>query len=394
MSDSHAGLKAGAFTIQAQERIVFGKPAGEAVAEEVARLGAKRVFVTSTRSLSQLPDGPLQRVVKALGERHVGTYAQIRAHSPREDVIAGAKQARAARADLLVAVGGGSVIDATKAMQLCFWEGIEAPEAFDPYLPTGAKAAGLKPPADGIRLISVSTTLSASEFTPVAGVTDTRTNSKQLFIYRPFAPLVVVLDPAATLNTPDWLLYCTGVRAVDHAVEGYCNPAAHPATEALSLQGLALLAKALPAIKADPKSLQPRLDAQFGIWQAVAAFASGITFGASHGIGYVLGATYGVAHGHTSCVMLPAVMRWNAKQNGERQKALSAAMGQPERPAADLVAELIKGLDQPGSLRAVNIKRENFDDIATRAMNYDPVKANPRKITGPADVKEILELAW
>jgi len=394
MRDSHAGLKAGTFTIQAQERIVFGKPAGQAVADEVARLGAGRVFMTSTRSLSQLPDGPLQEVVAALGARHAGTFTQIRAHSPREDVIAGARLARAARADLLVAVGGGSVIDATKAMQLCLWEGLDSPEALDPYLPTGAKAAGLKPPHDGIRQISVSTTLSASEFTPVAGITDSRSNSKQLFIYRPFAPQVVVLDPAATLHTPDWLLYCTGVRAVDHAVEGYCNPAAHPATEAQSLQGLALLAKALPAIKAEPRSLRARLDAQFGIWQAVGAFAAGLSFGASHGIGYVLGATYGVAHGHTSCVMLPAVMRWNAAENGERQKALSAAMGRPERPAADLVRELIQGLDQPVTLRAVNIRRENFDDIATRAMNYDPVKQNPRKVRGPADVKEILEIAW
>jgi maleylacetate reductase len=92
--------------------------------------------------------------------------------------------------------------------------------------------------------------------------------------------------------------------------------------------------------------------------------------------------------------MLPAVMRWNAVENGERQKALSAAMGRSDRPAADLVRELIQGLDQPVTLRAVNIKRENFDDIATRAMNYDPVKQNPRKVRGPADVKEILEIAW
>ena len=115
MSDPRAAPASGTFHITAHERIVFGTPAGEAVVAEAERIGARRVFVTSTRSLAQKENGPLQRIEKALGARHVGTYATIRSHSPREDVVAGAKAARAAKADLLVAVGGGSVIDATKA---------------------------------------------------------------------------------------------------------------------------------------------------------------------------------------------------------------------------------------------------------------------------------------
>ena len=395
-SDQHPGITAGSFSIQAQERVVFGSPAGAAVAAEAERYGARRVFVTSTRSLSQLEDGPLQRVVKALAGRHVGTYSAIAAHSPREDVIAGANQARAARADLLVAVGGGSVIDATKAMQLCLWHGLDAPDAMEPYRADiePAKRAKIEPPADATRMIAVSTTLSASDFTAQAGVTDSRSHSKQSFNHRLFAPRSVILDPAATLDTPEWLLYCTGIRAVDHAVETYCSPLANPATEALSLQGLRLLSRALPQIKASPADLKPRMEAQFGMWQAIAAAAAGVGTGASHGIGYALGATFGVAHGHTSCVMLPAVLRWNASFNGARQQALSEAMGAPERPAADLVTALVAGLEQPGTLRAVKIKRENFDEIASRAMTYAPVRANPRKISGPADVKEILDLAW
>ena len=109
-------LPSGRFAVQAIEQILFGMPLEEAIMAEVERYGAARVFVTSTRSLSQLENGPLQRAIKALGSRHVGTYSRISAHSPREDVIAGANAARAADADLMVAVGGGSVIDATKAM--------------------------------------------------------------------------------------------------------------------------------------------------------------------------------------------------------------------------------------------------------------------------------------
>ena len=385
-------MNSGHFNIQAQERIVFGKPAGAAVLEEAERYAARRVFVVSTRSLARCDNGPLQRVIAALGAKHVGTCAGIAAHSPREDVIAAAAQARAAQADLLVAVGGGSVVDATKALQLCLWLGLETPEDMDPYF--GPSARKPEAPGDAIRMLAVPTTLSAAEFTSTAGINNSRTQTKQTISHRLFAPRSVILDPAATLATPQWLLFCTGIRAVDHAAETYCSPRANPATEALSLQGLRLLARALPRIKANPADLEPRLEAQFGAWQAVAAVAAGVSVGASHGIGYVLGGTYGVAHGHTSCVMLPAVLRWNAAVNSERQRALSEAMGAPERPAADLVAALIASLDLPRSLRAVNIARSSLDDIAKRALGYEPVQMNPRPISRPEDVREILDLAW
>lgn len=396
MSDPGAGVTTGTFNVTAHDRIVFGTPAGEAVVAEADRVGAKRVFVTSTRSLAQKEMGPLQRIEKALGARHVGTFATISAHSPREDVVAGAIQARAANADLLVAVGGGSVIDATKAMQLCLWLGIDSADGMELYCSgfERTKSASLKLPPDPIRMVAVSTTLSASEFTENAGITQSKTNTKQSFRHRLFAPRLIVLDPASTLDTPDWLLFCTGIRSVDHAVENYCNDRANPATEALSLQGLRLLYRALPAIKRSPRDLAPRLEAQFGMWQAIAASAAGVPTGASHGIGYALGATFGVPHGHTSCVMLHAVLKWNAVVNGTRQKALSEAMGAPDRPASELIRELVMGLDQPVTLRGVGIKRENIDEIAHRALSYHPVQVNPRSIKTADDVKEILEIAW
>ena len=392
-----SAVQAGRFTVQPIDQIIFGTPLADALVAEADGIGAKRVFVTSTRSLSQLENGPLQRAVHALGDRHVGTYSRISAHSPREDVIAGANAARAAKADLLVAVGGGSVIDATKAMLLCLWLGLDTIEAMEPYRDgiDGARTpAPIGLPPDPIRMFAITTTLSASEFKGTAGVTLSATNSKQSFNHRLMTPRTVILDPEATLDTPLWLLYATGIRAVDHACEGYCNPKANLATEASSLQGLKLLHRSLPRIKADPKSLEARMEAQFGMWQSIAPSQAGVAMGASHGIGYALGATFGVPHGHTSCVMLPAVLTWNSSVNGERQKALSEAMGHPSRPAGELVKELVAGLDQPTTLRDVGIKRENLDEIARRALGYKPVQINPRKISTAADVREILELAW
>jgi len=391
-----ADLPAGVFVVPAQDRVVFGRPAEAAVVAEADRYRAQRVFVVSTRSLARLTAGPLQRIVGALGARCAGSFSEVRAHTPREDVVAIAAAARAVRADLLVAVGGGSVIDATKAAQLCLWLGLETPEAMEPYRggAPGDVARPIEPPGEPIRSVAVSSTLSASEFTATAGVTDSRTSAKQSFSHRLLVPRVAVLDPAATLDTPDWLLFATAIRAVDHAVESYCSPLANPATEPLSLQGLRLLHRALPRIKAEPGDLRARLDAQFGMWQSIAAAAAGAGSGASHGIGYVLGAGHNVPHGHTSCVMLPAVLAWNAAVNADRQRALSEAMGAPERPAAELVAELVAALGQPGTLRAVGIARDDLDGIAERALGYPQLRTNPRPITTAAQVREILELAW
>jgi maleylacetate reductase len=213
-------------------------------------------------------------------------------------------------------------------------------------------------------------------------------------MHRLLVPQSAILDPRATLDTPPWLLFCTGIRAVDHAIESYCSSRANPATENTSLLGLRLLAQSLPTIKARPDDLEARMSAQFGMWQAIAANAAGIPNGASHGIGYVLGASYNVAHGHTSCVMLPAVLEWNAANNAERQRALSSAMGAPERKAAELVKELVQHLEQPTSLRDVGIKQEDLPTIASRALGYGPVRTNPRPVKSVADVMEILELAW
>src|ERR687892_996856 len=111
----------------AQERVIHGKPAAEAVRAEIERIGAKRVLLLTTRSLtgSRL----IQEVTSALGDRCIGRFSEIHAHSPREAVIAGAALAREVEADHLLAVGGGSVTDATKTMLIALWRGVRDVDA-------------------------------------------------------------------------------------------------------------------------------------------------------------------------------------------------------------------------------------------------------------------------
>jgi maleylacetate reductase len=382
----------GEFAVQAHERIVFGHPAADAVREEARRAGARRVFIVSNRSLARREDGALQRLVRSLGPLHAGTFAAMSAHSPGTDVIAAVDAARAADADLLVALGGGSVIDGTKVAQLCLWRGVTAAEQLE-RVAAGVQAAAAAP-ADAIRAVAVPTTFSAAEFTSTAAFNDEATRTKRVVSHRLLAPRAILLDPEATLDAPLRLLLATGVRAVDHAVETFCSPSAHAGIEALSVQGLNLLAGALPAIADDPRHLESRQQAQLGTWQAVAPVAAGVSVGASHGIGYVLGGTYGVPHGDTSCVLLPAVLRWNAEVDAARQRELARQVGAPGDDLPEFIAALIARLGLPASLRDVGIARHDLDDIATRAVAYPAVAANPRPIRTASDVRQILDLAW
>ena len=377
------------------DEVVFGTPAAEAVADLVRRAGAERVLLMASGTLNrETPE--VERVRGALGDGCAAVFDRVPPHTPRGAVIGAAEAARAAGADLIVTVGGGSVTDAAKAVQLCLANGVRSAEALDALRPVKGPDGTLGPPpceAPTVRQIAVPTTLSAGEFSAISGVTDERTKVKELFRHPRIIPAAVVLDPAITVHTPEWLFLSTGIRAVDHCVEGICSREAHPYADAQALRGLGLLADGLARAKADPSDLRARLDCQIGSWLSMGPLASGVPMGASHGIGYVLGAAFGVPHGHTSCIMLPAVMRWNKAANAERQAMAAAAMGQPNADAGDLLDALIAGLGMPRSLSAVGIGPEHFDRIAEQAMATPWVPRNPRRIDGPAQVREILELA-
>ena len=176
-------------------------------------------------------------------------------------------------------------------------------------------------------------------------------------------------------------------------MEGFCSLEAHPYADAQALRGLMLLARGLKAVKADPANIQARMDCQLGSWLSMGPLASGVPMGASHGIGYVLGAVFDVPHGHTSCIMLPYVMKWNKTHNAEKQAEIAAALGSPGGDAGDALDAFIGGLGMPRSLSAVKIGREHFTRISEQAMGTPWVPRNPRPIPTPAEIREILELA-
>ncbi|MCK1513958.1 iron-containing alcohol dehydrogenase [Bradyrhizobium sp. 190] len=374
----------------AMDEVVFGRPASEAIVEQLDRLGAQRAFLMVSGTLNRKTD-EIENIRRVLGPRCAGTFDAMPPHTPRAAVITASEQARAANADLIVTIGGGSITDGAKAVQLCLANDIRTPDDIDRIRTGRGASPQLTPPT--VRQISVPTTIAGGEFSSTAGVTNERTKVKEALRHPLLMPRAVILDPWLSQHTPEWLWLSTGIRAVDHCVEGICSREAHPYGDAQALKGLSMLAQALPRVKADAKDLDARMECQIGTWLSTGPLASGVPMGASHGIGYVLGAEFGVPHGYTSCVMLPSVMRWNKSANAERQALVAAAMGHPHEDAGGVLDRFIRGLGMPRSLREVKVAPEHFDRIAQAAMATPWVPRNPRKIEGPAQVREILDMA-
>jgi maleylacetate reductase len=388
-------MQSGTMVFTAMNRVIFGKPAAEAIVAEAERLGATRVFVLSGRTLNTKTD-EVTKVRVALGDRFAGVFDHMPAHSPRDAVVACANVAREAGTDLIVSFGGGSVTDGCKAVTICLEHDIRDVDGLEPFRSVVKDGKRQVPQfrAPKVRQIAVPTTLSAGEFNARAGITDTRLRLKQSFMHRAIVPETVILDPAVTVHTPEWLWLSSGVRAVDHAVETYLSLDANDYTDGSSLQALRSLGDGLVRVKSNPADLDARLRCMMGAWLSMVGIVTGTRLGASHAIGHILGGSAGVPHGHTSCVMLPYVLDWNAPVNAERQREVAAAMGSPGRRASEVLDRFIAGLGMPRTLRAVNVTEADLPRLAKNCMLDDWTYSNPRKISTPDEVMEILRAAY
>ncbi len=380
-------MTAGLHSWTAQQRVRHGAAVGEALPPELT--GAQRVVLVTTRSLA---NGALLAAAKgAIGAKLAATFGAMRAHSPVEDVVALAALLAETRADLVVAVGGGSVIDGAKVACVATWRGLAGAEAIKGLaVPRASEPKGWDGAAPTPRIVAVPTTLSAAEFAPHAGFTDLAAGRKVRCLDPWAVPVAVVLDPAATLETPSELFLSSGIRALDHAAERWCSTKPQPFSDAVSRQAMIMLADGLPAAKRDPSDLAARALCQQAMWMSVMGGWAGVPVGASHGIGYILGGAKGVPHGITSCLALHAVMRWNAPVNGVRQQDIAHILGGPD--GATAIHDFVAGLGLPTRLSQVGIAASEIPSLAARWNGDAPIATNPRPVQTVADLEDILRL--
>ncbi len=322
-------MKSGTHTFLPTERVHFGPGSLEQIQEEAR--SRDRAFVVTGRTLYEKTD-LVRRVEELLGERHAGTYSEVGQHTPRSAVEEAARKARGS--DLLVSVGGGSVIDGTKAV---------------------ARVLGYP------THLAVPTTLSGAESAHRVGVTDEASGRKRGFSDARAVPQVVVLAPEATIFTPEKLWLSTGIRALDHAVEGLLYGGEHPVTDVTGAEGARRLVAYLPRSREEPDDMDVRGELQVAAW--LAYFGPFNTpRGLSHELGRRIGASYGVPHGYTSCVILaPSLEVAQGRVPRERWRRLEEALG-GDPPLR--VASLIERLELPSRLREVGVPEADLEEIA------------------------------
>jgi alcohol dehydrogenase class IV len=344
----------GQFTFLPLEQVQFGAGSVEELAHEVERVGGERVLLITGNSLATKTD-VIQRISTILGPRLVGTYIDIRQHAPKSGITKAADLALTLNVDTLVSVGGGSPIDATKAVAYTLAQ----------------KNGGIFLPH-----IAIPTTLSAAEFAHSAGFTDEESNTKVGIADTRLTPRTIILDAELTLSTPMQLWLSTGIRALDHAVETLYAPGIHPINDTLALDAIRRLFTFLPRSKAQPDDVEARTELQIAAWMSMFSVPNA-QLGLSHNLGRRMGATYNVPHGVTSCITLPVVMHALVAEHSAALSTIACTLHLPgsdedteqaAHAAANAVASLIRELGLPHQLREVGIGEENIHDIAVNTV--------------------------
>lgn len=338
----------GEFNLPRLERVVSGPGSLAAIGDELDRRGVARVLVVTGRTLGASPLGA--RLQAALGARPVHLFTGARQHTPSATVAQVAALVGETGADAVVSFGGGSPIDTVK----------------------GALHALLARGLDALH-VAVPTTLSAGEFTAVAGITDEATRVKRPVYDARIAPRVVIADPELTLETPPWLWAASGVRALDHAVESIYSVRHHPLSDALASKAIAMLLEHLPASlgTSGDERLARRGACQMAAWMAVFGMTNA-GFGLSHAFGHQIGPRWDVPHGVTSAITLPHAMRFMAEVAPERFGPIADGFGidfDPGHPraaaraCADVAEAFIARLELPTRLRDVGVPREELPAV-------------------------------
>lgn len=331
------------------EKVIFGTGSISTLPKEIDRLGKKRAFILTGRTLATKTE-LVRQVEDLLESRWAGTYSGCKQHVPSQTVNEAAALAREARADLLISFGGGSPIDTAKIV--------------------ASRLLGHQY-QDMLPQIAISTTLSAGEFTMFAGITDEKTRIKSVIVDPLIVPKVVILDPEVTLSTPNQLWGSTGIKALDHAIEGIWSLHPQPMTDILGMEAIRKLHRFLPLSVQDPQNLDARQECQVAAWMSIIGLAS-VGASLSHILGHQIGARWDVPHGITSCITIPHVMRFVMSQTLERQMLIAQAFGigtegrrreDVANEAIDRVESLINSLDVPRRLRNFGVKEEELSDV-------------------------------
>jgi alcohol dehydrogenase class IV len=376
------------FNFQVPTRIEFGLGVSRQLGAIATEMGAKRALLVTDRGI--LAAGVADLVQDALrnGGLDVTVFSDVQAEPDAQGVVDGVELYRSSRADLIVAVGGGSSLDTGKAISAM----VTNPGHIRDYAGLGL----LQEP--GAPLIAVPTTAgTGSEATIWSVISEKDRGIKYGVGSALMVPRLALCDPELTLTLPPRLTAVTGIDAMSHALESYVNKATQPISEALAERALQLVAASLRTAVLAGDTLTARADMLLASTMAAMAF-NPTRLGLAHALAMPLGAHAKIPHGDVVAILMPPVMRYNMTGNLHKFARLAEIFGENTavlslREAAEAgvraVETLIRDVGCPCRLGAYGVQESDLPMLAEEAMTSGNIAVNPR-VAGPADLVGIM----
>ena len=359
----------------------FGQGAIQEIVNEIKNRHFKKALVTSTPDLFEFKVATkVTDLLDAAGIAYE-IYDGIKQNPTIENVTAGVAACKAAGADVIVAVGGGSPIDTSKAIATI----ITNPEFSDVRSLEGL--APTKNPC--LPIIAVTTTSgTAAEVTINYVITDVEKNRKFVCVDPHDIPIVAIVDPDMSASMPTGLCAATGMDALVHAVEGYITKGAWELTDMLHLKAIEIIGRSLRSAVAGDYAGREAMS--LGQYIAGMGF-SNVGLGIVHSMAHPLSAVYDIPHGKACAMLLTAVLKFNAPATGEKYREIARVMGVPNvdtmdeatyrQAAIDVIQKLADDVGIPKSLSEAGVKREDIPFLAESAFNDACTPGNPRDVS-------------
>ncbi len=370
------------------ETSYFGPGAISVIPEEVNKRGFKKALIVSDKDLVKC--GVVKKVSDMLAGGNIPfeIYDSVKQNPTIANVQNGVMAYRDAKADFIVAIGGGSSIDTAKAVGII----INNPEFSDVKSLEGVADTKAK----SVPIIAVPTTAgTAAEVTINYVITDEEAVKKMVCVDPHDIPIMAVVDPELMTSMPKGLTAATGMDALTHAIEGYITKGAWEMTDMFHLKSIALIARYLPQVVAEPAGIEGRQGMALGQYIAGMGF-SNVGLGIVHSMAHPLGAFYDTPHGVANALLLPYVMDYNAAASGDKYREIARAMGVAGvdqmdqaaycKAAVEAVVKLSKQVGIPQRLHEIGVKEEDLPQLAKSAFADVCTPGNPRDTS----VEEIL----
>jgi alcohol dehydrogenase len=370
--------------------VKFGPGRIAELPQHLAAAGIAKPLIVTDATIAAMP--MTAAIAARLGDAGVpfAVFSDVKPNPTESNVSAGLAALRSGGHDGVVALGGGSPLDAGKV--IAFMAGQKRPmwdfeDVGDWW--TRADPAGIAP------VIAVPTTAGTGSEVGRAGViTQEKTHTKKVIFHPGMMPKITICDPELTVGMPPRITAGTGFDALAHCFEAYCAPGYHPMADGIAVEGMRLVKEFLPRAFRDGADIEARAHMMSAAAMGATAFQKGL--GAIHALSHPVGALYDTHHGMTNALFFPYVMQFNRRVIADRMVRLAAYLGLRRRSYAgvlDWILALREELGAPHDLPAFKVDDARFDLMSKMAPKDPTAGGNPRKLTAGA-ARKLYEAAY